>query len=568
MFGHFLGLFLAHRAAQQIGAAEAVAADDLRHLHHLLLVDHDGVGLGEDAFDTRIGITEAFAVFSRTEFRDQLHRPRSIQRDQRDNVAKAVWLGAFQHVAHAARFKLEHRGGLRSRKNPIRFDIVERYRFQHHRRRRVETLDVAQCPVEYGQRRQAKEVELHQPHRFDVFHVELRHHAGRAFRRVERAEIRQLARRDQHAARVHADVARHALETPRQFEQFAHFFFLRFALVDQRLDFARVNRLIVFRIGAPAQRDMPPGLERDELGDLVAEVVTQVEHAPDVAYHRFRGHGAEGDDLRHTVGAVFMPHVFDHAVAAVLAEIDIEVGHRHALGIEKALEQQVVAQRIEIGDAQRVSNQRTSARAAPGPDRHAVRLRPVDEIGDDQEVAGETHLQNGLDFEFEPLLIDRQLLSAQRGIRIKLFETAHQAFLRAVAQIVVETFLVRRGESRQFRFAEFKRQVAAFGDFDTVGERLRNVGEQFRHFGLRLEILIGAEMPRAALVGEHVAFSDADARLVRAEIVGVDELHGMRRHHRQLQLGSDLQRLLHAAFDLPHRLRPLQLEIVTLRKNI
>ena len=62
--------------------------------------------------------------------------------------------------------------------------------------------------------------------------------------------------------------------------------------------------------------------------------------------------------------------------------------------------------------------------------------------------------------------------------------------------------------------------------------------------------------------------SNEDRRNMRAEIVGVDELHGMRRHHRQLQLGSDLQRLLHAAFDLPHRLRPLQLEIVTLRKNI
>ena len=48
LLGHLLGLFLAHRAAQQIGAAQRVAADDLRDLHHLLLVNHDAVGRAED----------------------------------------------------------------------------------------------------------------------------------------------------------------------------------------------------------------------------------------------------------------------------------------------------------------------------------------------------------------------------------------------------------------------------------------------------------------------------------------------------------------------------------------
>jgi hypothetical protein len=33
-------------------------------------------------------------------------------------------------------------------------------------------------------------------------------------------------------------------------------------------------------------------------------------------------------------------HVADHLVAPVLAEVDVEVGHRHAFGIEEALEQQ------------------------------------------------------------------------------------------------------------------------------------------------------------------------------------------------------------------------------------
>ena len=44
--GVHLGLdLLAHRAAQQVGLAEAGAGEHLGRLHHLLLIDEDAVGL-------------------------------------------------------------------------------------------------------------------------------------------------------------------------------------------------------------------------------------------------------------------------------------------------------------------------------------------------------------------------------------------------------------------------------------------------------------------------------------------------------------------------------------------
>ncbi len=78
---------------------------------------------------------------------------------------------------------------------------------------------------------------------------------------------------------MHADVARQALEPFRELEQFAHFLLLLLAPVEQRLDFARVDRLVVLRVGAPAQRDVSSRLERNQLGDLVAEVIAEIEHA-------------------------------------------------------------------------------------------------------------------------------------------------------------------------------------------------------------------------------------------------------------------------------------------------
>ena len=46
----------------------------------------------------------------------------------------------------------------------------------------------------------------------------------------------------------------------------------------------------------------------------------------------------------------------------------------------------------------------------PGPDRNIVRLGPFDEVGDDQEVAGEPHAGDDVDLEIEAVAIGWLLL--------------------------------------------------------------------------------------------------------------------------------------------------------------
>ena len=58
---------------------------------------------------------------------------------------------------------------------------------------------------------------------------------------------------------------------------------------------------------------------------------------------------------------------------------------------------------IEIGDGERPGHDRAGARAAARPDGDAVGLGPLDEVGDDQEVAGELHLRDDVDLEGQPL---------------------------------------------------------------------------------------------------------------------------------------------------------------------
>ncbi len=142
-----------------------------------------------------------------------------------------------------------------------------------------------------------------------------------------------------------------------------------------------------------------------QLAQPVDLAVGHAEHPADIAQYRARLQFAEGDDLGDPVAAVFLLDIADHLVAPVLAEIDVEIGHRHALGVEEPLEQEAEAQRIEVGDRQGPGDDRAGPRAAPGTDRDALALRPLDEIGDDQEIAGKPGPRDHVELEFKALAI-------------------------------------------------------------------------------------------------------------------------------------------------------------------
>jgi hypothetical protein len=66
--------------------------------------------------------------------------------------------------------------------------------------------------------------------------------------------------------------------------------------------------------------------------------------------------------------------------------------------------------------------------------------------------------------------------------------------------------------------------------------------EQHRHLGLCLEILLRGENTRSPRIAKHITFGNADARFMRAKIIGAHELHGVRRHRGQSLCGRELER--------------------------
>ena len=308
-----------------------------------------------------------------------------------------------------ARLELEDRGRAAGLQEPEGLGVVERQPREVERRfagGEALRVDEAHRPVDDRERAKAQEVELHEADLLDVVLVELGHDAPAARLAVERGEIGERRRGDDDAARMRAGVPRKSLEPLREVDEVAH---LVLGLVAPR----ELRLLLERRFERDAE------LERNQLGDAVHEAVRQAEHSPDVAHDRLRGERAEGDDLRDTVAPVAIRDVFDHLVAARHAEVDVEVGHRHALRIQEALEQEFMPDGIEVGDAEHPGDQRAGARAAARPDRDLALARPADEVGDDQEVALEAHAADDAELALEPLAVGPRLgrRARRRGAR-------------------------------------------------------------------------------------------------------------------------------------------------------
>ena len=251
-------------------------------------------------------------------------------------------------------------------------------------------------------------------------------------------------------------------------------------------------------------------LERDQLRDPVDVAVRHAERAAHVAHDGFRRHRAVGHDLRDALATVTVRDVVDHAVAAVDAEVDVEVRQRHALGIQEPLEQQVVRERIQVRDAERVRDERADARAATGPDRDRVVARPRDEVGHDQEVAFEAHLADHFDLASKALAIAaRQRPPQCRAAASRAMSPAAARCFRCSRGDVPSSTL-KSGRNTLPMSTSSEQRFAISTVFATASGRSANSA---RHLGRRLQVLLLAV--RCALAAGSSSV-DALARCRRA----------------------------------------------------
>lgn len=270
---------------------------------------------------------------------------------------------------------------------------------------------------------------------------------------------------------------------------------------------------------------------RNELGDGVAEAVGKSECAAGIANRGARRHGSEGDNLRDVVIAIASPDIVQDIVTAIVGEVHINIGHGNTLRIEEPFEEQVILNRIHVGDAGQVGDEATGSASSSGSYDDAFSFRPVDEVLNDQEVGGETGFLDDAEFVFHA----RAML-----ISDVCAEAFGKSRFAELSQIDFGRFVVRHIEMRELCFAEPDSDVAAIGDSSCIFNGFGNVFEERCHVFRRTKREIEMAKREAIFVGDFFVVANAQENVLQVAVFGVDIVHVVCRDERNARFSRNL----------------------------
>ena len=227
-----------------------------------------------------------------------------------------------------------------------------------------------------------------------------------------------------------------------------------------------------------------------------------------VADGRPRRQRAEGADLGHVLHAVLFLDVLDHLAAALLAEVDVDIGRLPPALVQEPLEQQIVGQRADVAQIQGVGHQRTDARSA-GRGRNVLRTGEAHEVPHDEEVVG------------KPQLVDHAQLAVHAGHDLfRQFAVddplgiAGVSLFQAGKDQLMEKILRGRSIGRavdgEVPLAQLQVDVYAVGDLLRPLDGLAVAAEDRVHLLGAAKIELVGLHPHAVGVGAELARVDAE----------------------------------------------------------
>ncbi len=545
---HFLDLLFTHCLAQGVALAAGKAAEQSRQKHHLFLVHSDAVGVREVFL--HLGDVVGYgmsAVFALDELGYVLHRPRAVEGVHGDEILEhggfelaqvALHAGTFElECAHGGAAAVEFVGGFVVERNGVHVDVDA-----------AVCLDIGHGVADDRQRFQPEEVHFYEAGALDNAAFVLCHQNAVAVLVLGCAHghpVGDVVAAYNHTACVHTGVAHCTLEFAGIFHNLRHFgvghgLLEVVDIVDEvahRL-FQLLFLLWVARVDGHVVGHKP--------GEGVALVDGVAHHARHVLDGRFGCHGAVCDDVRHIGCAVALGHVVEHILAAVVVEVDVDVGERYAVGVEEAFEQEIVFQRVDLCYSQAVCHYGAGRGPTPRADAHAHGPSLAYEVFHDEEVAGEAHGLHYVQLEAYAFLHFRRqyfAVAAVRALECYLGKVVGLEFYAVQFVVATESlYFFLGGLARKHRVSVliagelgkkllFGYAAAVFllgaelggygveghdgsmldavflhlgGNFRSVRQRLRQIGEDGLHLGTCLEPFLLAVEHAGFVVEEFV----------------------------------------------------------------
>ena len=179
------------------------------------------------------------------------------------------------------------------------------------------------------------------------------------------------------------------------------------------------------------------------------------------------------------IRTVFAVDVVDDLLSALVAEVHIEIRHTDAFGVQKALEDQVIADGVDIRNAHAVSGNTTRAGAASRPHRDALTFCKIDVVPYDEVIVGVPHGLDHADLVFQAVDVSLRHVRA-----VAAFQAVPAEFFKVGLIIhAVRGFVVR-----DLGVTELKVKIALLGNLCRIGAGFRYHGEQLVHLVCGLDV--------------------------------------------------------------------------------
>ena len=240
--------------------------------------------------------------------------------------------------------------------------------------------------------------------------------------------------------------------------------------------------------------------------------------------------------MRYLLLSIFFLDVLEYAVAAVIVEVDVDIGHVDTVRVQESLEEEVILDRVYIGDLQAVSYCRSCCGTTTWAYRDALASRCCDEVLDDKEVVRESHLTDSLELEFDTLGLNVAQFIAVSPVSSLVCQMAEVCdrvaeLLASLVSVLVAASLVddslvffkipvdvrhellRKVELRKDRVLVDLVALDLLRYFEGVGKGFGMLIEHVQHLFLSLEVLLLGISHSVRLVYECVG-SQADKSVV------------------------------------------------------
>ena len=360
-----------HRPAELIGFPWRESGCHHRQPHRLLLEEGNAEGVFEDALDRLVGVAHRLLAAAPAQVgmnHPPLDRPRPHDRHLDDQIVEAARLEPRQHAHLRPALDLEHADGVGPRHHLIDGRILGRHGGKRQPRP-PRRLDLIERPMDGGEHPERQAIDFQDSQLVEIVLVPLDDRAARHRRWLDRHQVAQIATRHHHAADVLAEMAGEA-------DQVAD---------EGRQPLAGVAIGIEPRLGEPLRQSIDPVADIEHLGDPCHPVERQPERLSHVAHGRAEAVADHLGGHRRARAAVGVVEVLDHLLAAVVFEVDVDVGGLAALAADEAFEENLHPGRVDRRDPEAVADRRIGRRPAPLAE-DSTAAREADDVEDGEEV--------------------------------------------------------------------------------------------------------------------------------------------------------------------------------------